>query len=162
MCVCARTQDGHCLLSLYSRATMPKPDEVHNLGPGRPMWMDWDCQGSSLAIMQEGVGIYLWDVPAEDASGGGAAPSQPLRLAPSITSATSFCAWSRKYLQLAIGTSAGKVIIFNKPQGVMQLHDRKGKHGAAVSCGDWTADNRLGLASGTRCLLYTSPSPRDS
>jgi len=101
--------------------------------------------------MQEGVGIYLWDVPAEGSSG--AAPSQPLRLAPSITCATSFCMWSRKFLQLAIGTSSGKVIIFNKPQGVMQLHDRKGKHGAAVTCGDWLSDNRLGLASGTRVKI---------
>ena len=46
--------------------------------------------------------------------------------------------------------SCAQVIIFNKPQGVMQLHDRKGSHGAAVTCGDWLMDNRLGLASGTR------------
>ena len=45
------------------------------------------------------------------------------------------------------------MIIFNKPQGVMQLHDRKGKHGAAVTCGDWLSDNRLGLASGTRVKI---------
>ena len=45
------------------------------------------------------------------------------------------------------------MIIFNKPQGVMQLHDRKGKHGAAVTCGDWLMDNRLGLASGTRVKI---------
>ena len=125
--------------------------QIHNLGEGGPRWLDWDCRGSSLALMQEGVGIYLWDVPAEGSSG--AAPSQPLRLAPSITCATSFCMWSRKFLQLAIGTSSGKVIIFNKPQGVMQLHDRKGKHGAAVTCGDWLSDNRLGLASGTRVKI---------
>lgn len=60
--ICACSQDGHCLLNLYSRSSMPKPVEVHNLGPGRPTWLDWDCQGSSLAVMQEGVGIYLWDV----------------------------------------------------------------------------------------------------
>ena len=48
---------------------------------------------------------------------------------------------------------AVQVIIFNKPQGVMQLHDRKGKHGAAVTCGDWLSDNRLGLASGTRVKI---------
>jgi len=153
----ASEKDGHCLLNLYSRHSMPKPTEVHNLGPGRPTWLDWDCKGSSLAIMQEGVGIYLWDVPEEVPHTAGTPPmtsgSQPLRLAPSITNATSFCAWSKKHLQLAIGTNAGKVIIFNKPQGVMQLHDRKGKHGAAVTCGDWLVDNRLGLASGTRVKI---------
>ena len=137
--------------------------QVHNLGPGRPIWLDWDCNGSSVALMQvrkertrmphfsaprchalrperrvpmahverelgvsaaahsvdlspidpthrsqEGVGIYLWDV-LSDANAGVSSPSQPLRLAPSITSATSFCAWSKKFLQLAIGTEAGKV-----------------------------------------------------
>ena len=44
----------------------------------------------------------------------------------------------------------GKVIIFNKGEGVMQLHEKKGKHGAPVTCGDWLFDNRLGLASGLR------------
>lgn len=88
----ASEKDGHCLLYLFTRASMPKPSEIHNLGPGQPTWMDWDCKGTSLAIMQEGVGIYLWDV-AEESRGG--PPSQPLRLAPSITSTTSFCMWSR-------------------------------------------------------------------
>ena len=101
----AAEKDGHLLLNLYSRRSMPKPIEVHNLGPGRPTWIDWDCQGTSLAIMQEGVGIYLWDPPA-DPNG---STSQPLRLAPSITNATSFCMWSKKHQQLAIGTTTGKV-----------------------------------------------------
>ena len=146
----ASEKDGNCLLNLYSRQSMPKPLVVHNLGPGRPAWIDWDCTGATLALMQEGVGIDLWDVPSEPNA---SAPTQPLRLAPTITIATSFCAWSKKFQQLAIGTNAGKVIIFNKPQGVMQLHDRKGKHGAAVTCGDWLVDNRLGLASGTRVKI---------
>ena len=118
--------------------------------PSVPAEIMWGCTGATLALMQEGVGIYLWDVPSEPNA---SAPTQPLRLAPTITIATSFCAWSKKFQQLAIGTNAGKVIIFNKPQGVMQLHDRKGKHGAAVTCGDWLVDNRLGLASGTRVKI---------
>ena len=85
----------------------PSRAQIHNLGAGRPTWIDWDCQGSCLAIMQEGVGIYLWDVPP--ANSPGMPPSQPLRLAPTITVAASFCMWSKKYLQLAIGTNTGKV-----------------------------------------------------
>jgi hypothetical protein len=153
----AAEKDDHTLLYLFARSTMPKPSEVHNLGPGKPVWLDWDCQGSSLALMQEGVGLYLWDLPKES---GGAAPTQPLRLAPTITVDTTFCMWSRKYLQLAIGTKAGKVIIFNKPQQMMQLHERKGKHGAPVTCGDWLTDNRLGLASGTRVKI-SKPLPEE-
>jgi len=138
---------------------------VHNLGPGRPTWLDWDCNGNSVAVMVEGIGILLWEVPPE---GGTYAISEssvandhrPLRLAPSITNATSFCMWSKKCLQLAIGTTSGRVIIFNKQQGVMQLHDRKGKHGAPVTCGDWLSDNRLGLASGTRVKI-SKPLPAE-
>ena len=97
------------------------------------------------------MGIFLWELKEGDGR-----DSQPLKLAPSITVHTSFCAWSRKYQQLAIGTDEGKVIIFNKPQGVMQLHDRKGKHGSPVTCGDWLMDNRLGLASGHRVKVPRS------
>ena len=28
---------------------------VHNLGPGRPSWCDWDCSGNTVAIMQEDI-----------------------------------------------------------------------------------------------------------
>ena len=35
----------------------------------------------------------------------------------------------------------------------MQLHEKKGKHGAPVTCGDWLFDNRLGLASGLRVKI---------
>ena len=46
-----------------------------------------------------------------------------------------------------------QVIIFNKGEGVMQLHEKKGKHGSPVTCGDWLFDNRLGLASGLRVKI---------
>jgi len=149
----ASEKEGFCLLSLYSRASMPKPTDVQNLGPGRPTWLGWDCKGTCLAVMQEGVGIHLWDIPDEIGGERGPCGTAPLRLAPTITNATSFCAWSKEHPQLAIGTNAGRVILFNKAQGVMQLHDRKGKHGAAVTCGDWLVGNRLGLASGTRIKI---------
>ena len=49
------------------------------------------------------------------------------------------------------------MIIFNKGEGVMQLHEKKGKHGAPVTCGDWLFDNRLGLASGLRVMPDLAP-----
>jgi len=45
----------------------------------------------------------------------------------------------------------------------MHLHDKKGSHGSPVTCGDWLADNRLGLASGTRVKIskpFTEQSAR--
>ena len=157
MIAVASEKDGGLQLQTYQR-NGGKPIESHNLGPGRPIWCEWDSSGSCLAVMQEDVGLYMWDVRSlDELLGQGApaeqAPSAPMRLCPGITVAASFCMWSRKHQQLAIGTKAGKVIVFNKAEGVMQLHDKKGKHGAAVTCGDWLFDNRLGLASGNRVKI---------
>ena len=157
----ASFKDGKYLqLTLASRSG--KLLAMHNLGAGRPSWLNWNCTGSALALMQEGTGIFLWDLaflpnaPLDTINH--SQSTQPLRLAPKITVDTTFCMWSKAHEQLAIGTSAGKVIIYNKQEGVMQLHDRKGKHGAAVTCGDWLHDNRLGLASGTR-VKVSQPMP---
>ena len=85
--------------------------------------------------------------------------SQPLRLCPSITISTSFCMWSRVHAQLAIGTTLGKVIVFNKKEGVMQLHDRKGKHGAPVTCGACFGYSRIRSFPPITCPLLVSLSP---
>ena len=150
MIAVASEKDDGLLVQTFSRDG--KLVDSHTLGPGKPIWCDWDSSGSSLAILQENVGLFLWDVPGPDTPPGAPA-TQPLKLCPSITVAASFCMWSKKHPQLAIGTGAGKVIVFNKAEGVMQLHDKKGKHGAAIGCGDWLFDNRLGLASGNRVKI---------
>jgi len=122
----------------------------HTLGTGRCLWLEWDSAGATLGILQEGAGIFLWDLPPDEAA---TTLTVPMSLAPSITTNASFCKWSKKAPQLAIGTHQGKVIIFNKGEGVMQLHEKKGKHGSPVTCGDWLFDNRLGLASGLRVKI---------
>ena len=82
---------------------------------------------TARAVGQESAGIFLWDLPQP--IGGAAEDVQttvPMSLAPSITTNASFCKWSKVAPQLAIGTHQGKVIIFNKGEGVMQLHEKKG------------------------------------
>jgi len=127
--------------SIYNQAVLG--------GSGKCLWLEWECKGQSLGLLQEGSGIYLWDMPAE----GSDEVTVPMSLCPSITQHSSFCRWSKTASLLAIGTQQGKVIIFNKAEGVMQLHEKKGKHGAPVTCGDWLFDNRLGLASGLRVKI---------
>ena len=150
MIAVASEKDGGLQLQTYHRDG--KVAESHNLGPGRPTWCEWDSSGSCLAVMQEDVGLYMWDVRSLDellgkGSSAETPPSQPLRLCPGITVAASFCMWSRKHQQLAIGTKAGKVIVFNKAEGVMQLHDKKGKHGAAVTKGaKWESHSKFKLS----------------
>ncbi|KAL1502933.1 hypothetical protein AB1Y20_011004 [Prymnesium parvum] len=120
-----------------------------SLGAGKCIWLEWESKGQTLGLLQEGSGVFLWDMPAASSD----EFTLPMGLCPSITQFASFCRWSKNSPLLAIGTQQGKVIIFNKAEGVMQLHEKNGKHGAAVTCGDWLFDNRLGLASGLRVKI---------
>jgi len=147
MIATASSKSGVLVLHLFRRDGSIY--NQHTLTKGACLWMEWECKGGSLGILQEGVGIVLWDMPAP----GSAELTAPISLCPSITIRSTFCKWSKIASQLAIGTQEGKVIIFNKGQAVMQLHERKGKHGAPVTCGDWLFDNRLGLASGQRVKI---------
>ena len=115
--------------------------------PGRPTYCDFDHSGATVAVMQEGMGIYLG--PAVPRAGraaregvAGAAAAVPVDHRGDVV---------LRVVEVAPAAgdwhTTGKVIIFNKAEGVMQLHDKK--HGAAVTCGDWLSDNRLGLASAT-------------
>jgi len=149
MIATASMKDGALLLLLLRRDGAIY--NRHTLGDSKCMWLEWDSKGQVLGVHQAGSGIFLWEVPAGDSPGSELAT--PMALCPSITTHASFCKWSRVAPQLAIGTQQGKVIIFNKGEGVMQLHEKKGKHGAPVTCGDWLFDNRLGLASGLRVKI---------
>jgi len=147
MIATASNKAGNMVINIFRRDGTVY--NSHTLGTGKCLWLEWECKGSSLGILQEGQGIFLWDIPASESD-----PfTVPMSLAPSITTSASFCKWSKVASQLAIGTHQGKVIIFNKAEGVMQLHEKKGKHGSPVTCGDWLFDNRLGLASGLRVKI---------
>jgi len=147
MIATASSKGNQLVLHLFRRDGSIYNQSV--LGPGKCLWLEWECKGQSLGLLQEGSGIYLWDMPAA----GSDEFTVPMSLCPSITQHSSFCRWSKTASLLAIGTQQGKVIIFNKAEGVMQLHEKKGKHGAPVTCGDWLFDNRLGLASGLRVKI---------
>jgi len=144
----ASLKDGNMVVHLLRRDGSVY--NLHTLGSGRCLWLEWESKGMTLGMLQEHAGIFLWDLPSTDAAD---ALTVPMSLAPSITTNASFCKWSKVAPQLAIGTHQGKVIIFNKGEGVMQLHEKKGKHGSPVTCGDWLFDNRLGLASGLRVKI---------
>lgn len=93
---------GELLLHLFGRDGTIK--SKYNLGPGAVTWMEWDCTGAVLGLMQTGVGIFLWDLPPEGQPFGA-----PIALANQITVNATFCKWSKINQQLAIGTQQGKV-----------------------------------------------------
>ncbi|KAG8466563.1 hypothetical protein KFE25_007942 [Diacronema lutheri] len=137
--------EGRAVVQLYARDG--KLLAKHELCDSKPLWIDFDSKGESIAVRTEHSGIFLWDVGFSDS------PPAPLHLAPAHTSKATFTAWSKICPQLAIGTSDGKVILYNRTDAVLQLHERKGTLKEEVTCGDWLFDNRLGLASGMRVKI---------
>lgn len=137
--------EGRALVQLYSRDG--KKLAAHELCDSKPVWLDFDSKGDSIAVRTEQDGVFLWEVGQTDS------PPAPLHLAPAHTRKSTFSAWSKICPQLAIGTSDGKVILYNRTDAVLQLHERKGTLKEEVTCGEWLFDNRLGLASGQRVKI---------
>lgn len=103
MIATASTKNNALVLHLFRRDGSVY--NQHVLGPGKCTWLEWDCKGQSLGLLQEGAGIFLWDLPPT----GSEEFTVPMSLCPSITQDASFCRWSKVASLLAIGTQKGKV-----------------------------------------------------
>lgn len=51
------------------------------------------------------------------------------------------------------------MILYNRGAALMQVHERKGRHGTPVTAGEWLDDNRLGMAS-VRGVKLSKPIPQ--
>ncbi|CAM9486784.1 unnamed protein product, partial [Phaeothamnion confervicola] len=118
-------------------------DELSVAGSGRVLALRWDADGESLAILQEGNGIIqIWDQGSRSATPVDTCLKDP-----------TFLAWSRVGPQLAVGTSKGNLLIYNK-------QTRKkipviGKHPRRITCGAWSRANLLALGSEDRTLTVS-------
>uniref|UniRef100_A0A7S3SAW4 WDR19 first beta-propeller domain-containing protein n=1 Tax=Strombidinopsis acuminata TaxID=141414 RepID=A0A7S3SAW4_9SPIT len=163
LAVACQSEQG-LLVQIYDTSSKAKL-RSHQFDKGVATFCEWDSSGTTLAVMQAGVGIHLWEcgIPTAGVRGVSGPPSpRPMALAHNQTATTSCAMWSHTNEQLAIGTTAGKVLFYNKKQVVLQANDRKGKHGAAVTCGEWLSDNRLGMASGNRIKISRPLAPDDA
>jgi len=102
----------------------------HTLGHGKCLWIGWDCTGVTLAFHQADRGIFIWEV----SDAGSEEQSVPLALAPAFTVDASFCQWSKVGPQLAIGTVAGKVIVYNNRQVNCQVFYHHASLKLRLSC----------------------------
>ena len=57
-------------------------------------WIEWDASGSTLGLLQSGVGIWLWETAADGSVG---SFGSPVALASQLTQGATFCKWSRKH-----------------------------------------------------------------
>ena len=73
----SQSADGQLQLATWARNGSQQ--QTAPLGQGAPAWCDWECSGNTLAVMQEGVGIYLWDKLLTPSSASDEPATQPLR-----------------------------------------------------------------------------------
>lgn len=137
MIATAGVQGGELVVQLFLRSG--SAHLVHRLPGDSCLWLGWDSKGTTLGFLQEGKGIFLWDMPSD---GSGNVGNVPISLCPMQTIGASFCKWSKVSSHLAIGTHEGKVIIFNKGQSVLTMHEKKGKHGMPVTCAEGPRPHR--------------------
>jgi len=95
--------------------------------------LEWDKDGEAVCILQAGVdAVAVWEVASRSV----------LYVDTGLKDPT-FARWSKVGPQLAIGSSKGALVIFRKDTRKKVLVT--GKHGKAIVCGDWSADNHLAL-----------------
>ncbi|XP_046394611.1 WD repeat-containing protein 19 [Ischnura elegans] len=106
----------------------------------------WDSEGDILSVMiDKSSQLILWDSNAEKVNHIDCGLRDPL----------SFIAWAKTGPLLAIGTSKGNLIIYN--HRTAKRLSVLGKHSKKISCGAWSRENLIALASEDRTLSISGP-----
>lgn len=113
--------------------------------PGNCVTLDWDKDGDTLAIITDkSSAIYLWDANTNKTS----------QLDSGMRDAMSFLLWSRVGSLLAIGTTKGNLLIYNRQTS------RKipvlGKHTKRITCGCWSTENLLALGGEDKMITISN------
>jgi WD repeat-containing protein 19 len=105
--------------------------------------LQWDNEGEVLAVLQpQGQNITLYEIAAKKAT-----------LLPLTQQNPSYMVWSRTGPQLAVGTSKGNLIIYNKI--TRKRLPISGLHSKPIVCGNWNHENKLALASIDRTVSFS-------
>ncbi|XP_052537680.1 WD repeat-containing protein 19 isoform X1 [Tympanuchus pallidicinctus] len=113
--------------------------------PGNCVAMDWDKDGDTLAIIADRCSaIFLWD----------ANTSKTSQLDSGMRDSLSFLLWSRVGALLAVGTTKGNLLIYNRQTS------RKipilGKHTKRITCGCWSTENLLALGGEDKMITISN------
>ncbi|OXB83779.1 UNVERIFIED_CONTAM: hypothetical protein H355_002991, partial [Colinus virginianus] len=113
--------------------------------PGNCVAMDWDKDGDTLAIIADKCSaIFLWD----------ANTSKTSQLDSGMRDSLSFLLWSRVGALLAVGTTKGNLLIYNRQTS------RKipvlGKHTKRITCGCWSTENLLALGGEDKMITISN------
>lgn len=122
-----------CTVGLFNRKGLP----VERIKlPGQCTAFSWDADGDLLGIINAATSnLILWDANTQKKC------SVDLGLRDTLTCLT----WAKTSTLLAIGTNRGNLAIYNHV--TCKKIPILGKHTKKISCGVWSQDNILALAS---------------
>ncbi|KAG7395718.1 WD repeat-containing protein 19 [Phytophthora boehmeriae] len=107
--------------------------------------LEWDTEGSTLAILQQGSSVVpLWDNGTRST----------LSLDTNLKDPT-FARWSKEGSLLAVGTQKGNLVLYSKI--TRKLVPVVGKHSRRIVCGSWNGDDTLVLGGEDRMLTVSNP-----
>nr|XP_030126799.3 WD repeat-containing protein 19 isoform X2 [Taeniopygia guttata]XP_030126800.3 WD repeat-containing protein 19 isoform X2 [Taeniopygia guttata] len=113
--------------------------------PGNCVGMDWDKDGDTLAIITDKSStIFLWDAITNKTS----------QVDSGMRDAMSFLLWSRVGALLAVGTTKGNLLIYNRQTS--RKISVLGKHTKRITCGCWSIENLLALGGEDKMITISN------
>nr|XP_021388853.1 WD repeat-containing protein 19 [Lonchura striata domestica] len=113
--------------------------------PGNCVAMDWDKDGDTLAIITDKSStIFLWDAITNKTS----------QVDSGMRDAMSFLLWSRVGALLAVGTTKGNLLIYNRQTS--RKISVLGKHTKRITCGCWSIENLLALGGEDKMITISN------
>jgi len=110
-------------------------DDVGITAGGAILGMDWDCEGETLAIMQQNnSALIFWDIATRKTS-----------MVETNMKDLSFLKWNVNGPELAVGTGKGNLVLYNKR--TTRIQQMLGKHTKKICGGQWNPLNQLALIS---------------
>ncbi|GAQ81709.1 hypothetical protein KFL_000880240 [Klebsormidium nitens] len=135
--VCIYLRSGQ----LYDEILLPEPDGKISSSEADLsccITLAWDAPGDTLAILQRGGYSILLYAPAT---------KERTKVETGMKELT-FLSWAKSGPVLAVGTAKGNLLLYNQALG--KRIPIMGKHTKRITCGAWSAGNRLALGSDDR------------
>jgi WD repeat-containing protein 19 len=137
------TAGSNGLVHIFGR-TGEQVDEISLSAPGRVLDLQWDRDGSCLAVLQDGNSqMPLWEL----------ATKRVAMLETNLKDPT-FIAWSKTAPLLAVGTAKGNLMLYDRNQ--QKKIPVLGKNPKSISCGAWSASGKLALGSDDKTLTISN------
>ena len=137
------TAGSNGLVHVFGR-TGEQVDEISLSASGRVLALEWDCDGTMLAVLQEGNGMVpLWELA-----------TRRITMLETNLKEPTFIAWSKTAPLLAIGTAKGNLMLYDHVNG--KKVPVLGKNPKRIGCGAWSASGTLALGSDDRTLTLSN------